>query len=148
MLAFIDNPIAIMVVLGLMLLLFGPEKLPEMGKQLGKALRDLKKTTQEISNSFSLDDRHDTPYEPPRYDSYGNSYNVPVDYTVPEEDIYKPEMIESKAAPAIEATAAPHSDFAAPAFSDFTSEYGVAPPVKAEKPAEKNEQGSSAHRPV
>lgn len=146
MLAFIDNPIAIMVVLGLMLLLFGPEKLPEMGKQLGKALRDLKKTTQEISNSFSLDDRHETPYEPPRYDSYGN-YNDPPAYTVPEQDIYKPEVIEIKPLPALEAHTDPHSDFAASAFSDFSADYGVAPDPTSAKPPEKSEMGSAAHRP-
>ena len=40
------------VILILALLIFGPKKLPELGKQLGKALRSLKKASNEFQNEI------------------------------------------------------------------------------------------------
>src|ERR1041385_6437258 len=79
--AFLDlNPIHVGFVLLLALLLFGPHKLPEMGQQLGRALRELKKAGSELSNSFNLD--HETEHKPydygyPPYDEQSPSYGEP-----------------------------------------------------------------------
>ena len=40
------------VILILALLIFGPKKLPELGKQLGKTLKSLKKASNEIQNEI------------------------------------------------------------------------------------------------
>ena len=40
------------VILILALLIFGPKKLPELGKQLGKTLRSLKKASNEFQNEI------------------------------------------------------------------------------------------------
>ena len=40
------------VILILALLIFGPKKLPELGKQLGKTLKSLKKASNEFQNEL------------------------------------------------------------------------------------------------
>ena len=42
----------ITVILILALLIFGPKKLPELGKQLGKTLKSLKKASNEFQNEL------------------------------------------------------------------------------------------------
>ena len=42
----------ITVILFLALLIFGPKKLPELGKQLGKTLKSLKKASNEFQNEI------------------------------------------------------------------------------------------------
>ena len=59
-LAFFDlNPIHIGLVLLVALLLFGPQKLPDIGKQIGNALRELKKAGSDVVNSFHTDHEPD-----------------------------------------------------------------------------------------
>ena len=41
----------ILVILLIALLLFGPKKLPEVGRTLGKAMRELRKMAREFSSS-------------------------------------------------------------------------------------------------
>lgn len=41
----------ILVILLIALLLFGPKKLPEVGRTLGKAMRELRKAAREFSSS-------------------------------------------------------------------------------------------------
>src|SRR5262245_39013102 len=81
MIAFLDlNPIHVGMVLLIALLLFGPTKLPELGQQLGRALRELKKAGSELSNSFNMD--HEPEHKPydygyPSYDDQSSSYGEP-----------------------------------------------------------------------
>ena len=53
------------VILILALLIFGPKKLPELGKQLGKTLKSLKKASNEFQNQIDLvmneEDKDDSP---------------------------------------------------------------------------------------
>jgi TatA/E family protein of Tat protein translocase len=42
----------LMVILAVALLVFGPKKLPEVGRSIGKALREFRKTTDEIKGKF------------------------------------------------------------------------------------------------
>ena len=49
------------VILILALLIFGPKKLPELGKQLGKTLKSLKKASNEFQNE--MDQVINTPKE-------------------------------------------------------------------------------------
>ena len=42
----------ILLVLVIALLLFGPQKLPELGKSLGRAIREFKKASQELQETI------------------------------------------------------------------------------------------------
>ncbi len=48
-----------MVILAIALLIFGPKKLPEIGRSLGKAMREFKKSTEEIKDRFESEIRAD-----------------------------------------------------------------------------------------
>lgn len=74
------NPIHIGLVLLIALLLFGPQKLPDIGKQIGNALRELKKAGSDMVNSFNTD--HDPNHTP--YNNY--DYNYP---TEAENSVYR-----------------------------------------------------------
>ena len=109
------NPIHIGFVLVLALLLFGPQKLPEIGKQLGSALRELKRAGNSLADSFNTDHEPDS-----RYNSYSDSYSgydnsvsrsTPAissstdmsDYTIagqPPADLYGSYPYEAESAPA------------------------------------------------
>ena len=53
------------VILILALLIFGPKKLPELGRQLGKTLKSIKKASNEFQNEIDQvmneDDRDESP---------------------------------------------------------------------------------------
>ncbi len=42
----------LMIIMVLALLVFGPKKLPEIGRTIGKAVREFKKSTDEIKDKF------------------------------------------------------------------------------------------------
>ena len=44
-------PPDIAIILVLALIVFGPKKLPEIGKQLGQAMRELRKVTDELTGT-------------------------------------------------------------------------------------------------
>lgn len=46
------QPIHIIIIVVVALLLFGPRKLPEMGRSVGKALNEFRKGTQEVTDSL------------------------------------------------------------------------------------------------
>jgi len=123
--AFIDSPIQLMVLLVVLLILFGPQKLPEIGQQLGRAIRDLKKATSEFQSSMHLDDLYDSSYHPPRYDSYGNLHESGVSASVAEEHTWHPDTPETKAVAALSEADPPKGDFAAAALADASVDYGV-----------------------
>jgi sec-independent protein translocase protein TatA len=45
----------LVLILALALILFGPRKLPEIGRSIGQGLREFKKATNEMQKSVSLD---------------------------------------------------------------------------------------------
>src|SRR6476660_9170943 len=103
MLAFFDlNPIHLAFVLLLALLLFGPQKLPEIGKQIGHALRELKKAGSDMMNTFNTDHEPDTKpydYNYPSTDNnsvpYGatpaiEAYQDLTDYTIAGQPVHEP----------------------------------------------------------
>jgi sec-independent protein translocase protein TatA len=51
----------LLVVLVIALVIFGPKRLPDMGRQLGRGLREFKKATSEIQDHFdlSLEDKNE-----------------------------------------------------------------------------------------
>jgi sec-independent protein translocase protein TatA len=54
------NPVHIMIILGVVLLLFGPKRLPEMGQKVGQALRDFKSATSDIRAQTGINDITDS----------------------------------------------------------------------------------------
>jgi Tat protein translocase TatB subunit len=57
------GPMELLVVAVVALLVFGPEKLPEMAKNVGRTISDLRRTAQEMRDEFSSGLEDD---EPPR----------------------------------------------------------------------------------
>ena len=51
----------LLIVLVIALVIFGPKRLPDMGRQLGRGLREFRKATSEIQDHFdlSLEDKDD-----------------------------------------------------------------------------------------
>ena len=48
-----------MIIMVVALLVFGPKKLPEVGRSIGKAMREFKKSTEEIKEKFEEQIRAD-----------------------------------------------------------------------------------------
>ena len=46
----------LILILALALIIFGPRKLPEIGRSIGQGLREFKKATTEIQKSVTLDE--------------------------------------------------------------------------------------------
>jgi TatA/E family protein of Tat protein translocase len=114
----------LVVLLVVLLILFGPQKLPEIGQQLGRAIRDLKRATSELQNSINVDDRYESSYHPPSYDTYGNSYDTGSSGTQPEEETWRPTP-EIDALPAACEPEGPRGDFASAAMAGASGDYGV-----------------------
>jgi sec-independent protein translocase protein TatA len=55
------GPLELLVILIIALLVFGPKKLPEIGKGIGSAMREFRKASRDLMSHFEVDD-----YEPPR----------------------------------------------------------------------------------
>jgi len=83
-----ESPVQILIVLTIALLVFGPKKLPEIGRQIGGALRELRKAAGEVSRSFSTD------YEPETtsysYDGGSSTYDRTASYYTPPASINAP----------------------------------------------------------
>jgi Tat protein translocase TatB subunit len=59
------GPAELIVILLVALLIVGPKRLPEVGKSVGKALREIRRQTDEVRSSFELNlDDDDDEYEP------------------------------------------------------------------------------------
>lgn len=50
-----------LVIFGIILFIFGPQKLPEIADALGKSIRRFKNATTEIKNEIESDDTKDKP---------------------------------------------------------------------------------------
>ena len=62
------GPMELIVIFLVALLVVGPQRLPEVGRSIGKALREFRRTTEEVRSTFeaSLDDEPSTNGEGPR----------------------------------------------------------------------------------
>ncbi len=47
----------LMIIVAIALIVFGPNKLPELAKAFGKAMREFKKATEEVKQSFEAETR-------------------------------------------------------------------------------------------
>jgi len=57
------GPAEMIVILVIALIVFGPKRLPEIGRTVGKSLREFRRATQDIRDEFegSLQDEPETP---------------------------------------------------------------------------------------
>ncbi|MGI8774656.1 MAG: Sec-independent protein translocase subunit TatA/TatB [Actinomycetota bacterium] len=86
------GPLEILVVGVLALLVFGPEKLPEMGRSLGKGLTQLKRMASDVKSEFdmSLDDGEDERTSTPKVPADRKAEAVPeVPTPASEQDVVK-----------------------------------------------------------
>ncbi len=51
----------ILIILIVVLLIFGPRRLPEMAKGLGQSVREFRKEMRNIKDDFNVDEPRDTP---------------------------------------------------------------------------------------
>ena len=103
------GPLQLAAAFTVVLVVLGPQKAQDLGRQLGKAMRELKKAKDEFTHSFNSDDDFDLNSEPSNYDY--RRYDETAAISSPPED-------ET-------ATSVPVGDFSAAAFSDSTDDYGV-----------------------
>jgi len=45
----------LLVILGIVLVIFGPSKLPEIGRSFGKGIREFRKATTELKDSIEVE---------------------------------------------------------------------------------------------
>ena len=50
------GPLEVVVIFAVILLVFGPSKLPQIGKAFGKGLREFKNASKELSSQLDMDD--------------------------------------------------------------------------------------------
>lgn len=83
----------LIIILTLALIIFGPRKLPELGRSLGKSLGEFKRASHELRNTLDEEIRIEeqrsaqrvTPPPPPVIDPITPTPEVVVDETVPRE---------------------------------------------------------------
>ena len=123
-LAFIESPIALIALFLIILICFGPQKVPEIANQIGRALGEFRRATSSFQQSMRVED-FDTSYkQTTNYDSYGNPTDTSASYTVPAEDLDHGSAIEAAPEPEVH-----HGDFASAAFSDDEFTYGISAPA-------------------
>jgi TatA/E family protein of Tat protein translocase len=84
-----ESPVQIAVVLLIALVVFGPKRLPELGKQIGSGLRELNKAKNDLMRSINVD--HEPDPEPYHYNypteqeanASPDYYNTYPDYSAP-----------------------------------------------------------------
>ena len=103
------GPLQLAAAFTVVLVVLGPQKAQDLGRQLGKAMRELKKAKDEFTHSFNSDDDFDLNSEPSNYDY--RRYDEPAALPPAEDEV--------------KVSVAKVGDFSAAAFSDSTDDYGV-----------------------
>ncbi len=57
------QPMHLIIILVIALLIFGPSRLPELGKGLGKSIRDFKKALSDDEKNSFIEVKKDTPQD-------------------------------------------------------------------------------------
>ncbi|MCS6829343.1 MAG: twin-arginine translocase TatA/TatE family subunit [Armatimonadota bacterium] len=77
----------VMMILIIGLIIFGPKKLPEIGRSLGNAIREFRRASNDIVNTLSLDTDYSSSsrrsYSDYSSSSYTTGYAEPSSYTQP-----------------------------------------------------------------
>ncbi|MDP9342885.1 MAG: twin-arginine translocase TatA/TatE family subunit [Actinomycetota bacterium] len=88
------GPAELIVIFLVALLVVGPKRLPEVGRSIGKALREFRRTTEEVRSTFeaSLDDEPSSNGEgpPARLAEPDDPDEMPV-HDIPRQELTRPE---------------------------------------------------------
>ncbi|MBC8136566.1 MAG: twin-arginine translocase TatA/TatE family subunit [Fibrella sp.] len=76
----------IVIILVVALLLLGPQQLPEIGKQIGKFLREFRSMTGDVQRALDIDGHHDYDRSHNRGSSFEYGYNDKTGYGVEHDD--------------------------------------------------------------
>lgn len=76
----------IVIILVVALLLLGPQQLPEIGKQIGKMLREFRSMTGDVQRALDIDGHHDYDRNHNRGSSFEYGYNDKTGYGVEHDD--------------------------------------------------------------
>ena len=124
-LAFGFSPPDIAIILVLALIVFGPKKLPEIGKQLGQAMREMRKVTDELTGAVhSVQQEVESVYKPvltPPTEYSGNPYQTTSSPTIEKamtqrpydqapEDLMAPAVHPASVTAASETSAVEHTE--------------------------------------
>jgi sec-independent protein translocase protein TatA len=96
------------VIMVIALVVFGPKKLPEIGKSLGKAIRELKKAGEEVKESFNEDTTDSRELRNPLHQDHPSTDSIEkdTDFTEPAAETTP---IPAEAVPAEAETRAPQN---------------------------------------
>ena len=72
------GPAEVLVILVVALLVFGPKRLPEVGRQVGRGLRELRKLQDTVRDEINSVMHHDEDDEPPSYATTPGPAPVPI----------------------------------------------------------------------
>jgi sec-independent protein translocase protein TatA len=103
------GPTEIVIILVIALLVFGPDKLPEIGKQIGSIYRELNRMRGDMQRALDLDEysRYDAPsYGPPQGTTYASTETHAIEsyHEYATNDLPSEGTTESEAHPVIEAS--------------------------------------------
>jgi sec-independent protein translocase protein TatA len=126
------GPAEILVVLVIALLVFGPNKMPEIARQVGKGMREFKRVQQHLKSELrDVVSEFDAP-------STTSTVDVdPVPMLPPKDDevVVAPDPAPTAAPPATDAPAAVDPPAATPPASDSTAEPAASEPAGPAEPA-------------
>lgn len=74
----------LLIILVVVLLIFGPRRLPEMAKGIGQSVREFRKGVRDMKNDFEADPDDDEPGERPKRAAAGSSQAQPAESRVSE----------------------------------------------------------------
>lgn len=70
----------VLIILGILaLIIFGPRRLPELGESLGKAIKEFRKATTEMSDSLREEVRKPDSATGTTYTATGTTYTAPIE---------------------------------------------------------------------
>jgi len=151
-LLFIESPVQIVFVLIIALVVFGPKRLPELGKQLGTGLRELNKAKNDLMRSMTLDHEQE-PYKetysyPPSTDTaYSNSYNYnDYSYNAPPDLTDYTIAGQTPQVAAAEHTVARSADIAASESNDYSLNHQAALGPQGETSSSNKDLGVEARK--
>jgi len=119
------GPMELMLILVLALIIFGPGKLPEIAGQVGRVIRDFRRTTSELSSEFSrtlsleVEERRTSENPAPAQEAY-----VPP----PPVETIAPVVTTESAPPAVEPSEAPAAVGATTSTTRRSIDADLAPP--------------------
>lgn len=110
----------IIIILAIALLVFGPAKLPEIGRQIGTAMRELRRMSGDVQRALDFDDyRYDStprygntsyPYTPVADNNYSTETSLDhAETSVTHDPVHGPWSIESESSDSSDSNTIPHA---------------------------------------